>query len=1528
MQRNAKNAGAGFEQAGGKVLQFTGNVKSAGTTAAGASSGFAVAADAARSTAGEMTGLQVATQNAAGTLTGSGSAGVAAGGGLTSTGRAAGGASKNMSDFAQSAAAAATAMNSAGDATSSVTSQWEKAEQQAAQTGSSFGDLVATTVGVSAGLESAADDADVAEGGVSDLSQAADRATEALGAMGLAASATGLVAFFQQSVMAASDLDESMNAIDTIFKTSNGTIYEFSANAGKQLGMTELAAREAAATFGIYGQQANLATDENAKFSVQMATLAGDMASFRNTSPEQAIGAIGAAFRGESDPIEAYGVILNETILKTRAMKMGLIENTSEALGPAVRVQVAYAEVLAQTAYMQGDFEKTSGSLSNRLKTLRADFEAQSVAVGQKLMPAAQALVSLLSGPGMVALSGTSAVVGTLADGVGALATFMANLPAPIQVAIGAIVAFRLASAVAGTGLATGLIARANQARTALTNMGTGAVGTVGAMRTQFGYLQQASRNATGGVQTLGGTLRSVGTVGMSAFRAGASSLMGFLGGPWGVAFAAAAAGVYVLMQRNAEAKRSAEEVKTAVVDTATALEASGGALTAQGQQAAAAALESIKLSDKTTTLAQSLEDLGVSSDVAAAGLAGNLDALRETRSELEKGAGKEGDFWGGFFNTDFSWDSIKDRWSNPGSDYSKDNQAAETLKKYDEAEAAIRVKQESLARLARAGGDVVFSNEGVADLGAMAEAMDEFSKSTDGAASKVDALAKALSGLKEDKLALPEAQQAVNDSMRDLKGLQGTLGEVGVDDRGNIDTKTEAGSKAQDSVSSFADSYNQLAAAMFTVTNSSDAVKAALQPQYDQFLLTAEAMGLTRQQAEAVAIQMGLLPENAALNLDARSVQAAQELLDTLGDTISGMPNSQTIEVKSLTDAARADLEKTGFLITELPDGKGFTLEANTIAAQQALDAARGKVDGLPPIKAITVEAPGAQQVVDKLREVGVETTINNDKQIVITDNSPETLQKLVAVGAHVTQLPDGSFAISDNTDVVKARVDSLNDHNTSSRHVVTVEERRSQMQFGMSDEAYAELQRQVAENANGAIIRAYAQGGLSPMSSRQAQVVPPNTWRVVGDRARNDEFFIPDTDEAQHVDIGREWARRRGLLLVDPLQARMFADGGISTPEALDSAVSGLAGAKYVWGGWDGTWNTDCSGAQSRVANQAAYGDPDSAGRFATSNQGAELAKRGFEPGWRDGALNIGYVNGGPGGGHTASTTPSGTNLEMGGEAGNGQVGGSAAGAKDFPNIMSLMLTPSVGAGSGYTAQNDPDGSKAFAEGEFTDRYRTAHGGTEEDQATGLGKRSGSGNVQDVYVVNMPGEDTDGREPKARLTASLFADGGTVGGVGNRDSELIMATPGEEITRKPMADKYRTLLKAINADNVKAFADGGTVGFGGYSGPDKTDSMKPRNLYEAASLGIGMGFAALSGVSGLIGMAQSGQWDLSQMTPQFDTGSNSIPALESAFQQFSQQLEEIRDTLQKGGMIDAKIDIDSNTGRADLALTTAGIA
>ncbi|QIG61801.1 tape measure protein [Mycobacterium phage Eponine] len=132
-------------------------------------------------------------------------------------------------------------------------------------------------------------------------------------------------------------------------------------------------------------------------------------------------------------------------------------------------------------------------------------------------------------------------------------------------------------------------------------------------------------------------------------------------------------------------------------------------------------------------------------------------------------------------------------------------------------------------------------------------------------------------------------------------------------------------------------------------------------------------------------------------------------------------------------------------------------------------------------------------------------------------------------------------------------------------------------------------------------------------------------------------------------------------------------FADGGLVSADDLVNFAKGVEGQPYKWGGTN--WG-DCSGAVSAIANYATGRDPFSS-RFATATEGAELRKRGFKDGLGPpGSLNIGWYNGGPGGGHTAATLPNGVNFEMGGKRGNGQYGGSAAGADDpqFTNHMHL--------------------------------------------------------------------------------------------------------------------------------------------------------------------------------------------------------------------------------------------------------------
>lgn len=227
-----------------------------------------------------------------------------------------------------------------------------------------------------------------------------------------------LLAFGNEAVTSFSQLQDASAAAAVTFGGSMSRIEAQAASAPQKLGMSGRQVIEAAGTFGTYGKAAGLAGADLESFAVDMTGLAGDMASFKGKSPEQAIEAIGAALRGESEPIRQFGVMLDDATLKNRAMEMGLIKTTKDALTPQQKSLAAQAEILAQTSDAQGDFERTSQSAANVQKTLTATIADQEAQLGGKLEPAytaaRQSIVDTITAieSSGVSISGVAAVAG------------------------------------------------------------------------------------------------------------------------------------------------------------------------------------------------------------------------------------------------------------------------------------------------------------------------------------------------------------------------------------------------------------------------------------------------------------------------------------------------------------------------------------------------------------------------------------------------------------------------------------------------------------------------------------------------------------------------------------------------------------------------------------------------------------------------------------------------------------------------------------------------------------------------------------------------------------------------------------------------------------------------------------------------------------------------------------------------------------------------------------------------------------
>ncbi len=249
--------------------------------------------------------------------------------------------------------------------------------------------------------------------------------------------------FASGSVEAFSEVEDATGAAGQVFGDSQNKIVSFADSAASKLGIAKASALNAAITMGTFGKGAGLAGDDLAKFSTGMTSLAGDLASFRGTSPEQAIEAVGAALRGETEPIRQYGVMIDQAAVQSQALSMGLVKakvdsqalrlaqeradiaqrryneavrqhgasslearSASASLSSATaavekaskgsippltqqqRVLATQALILKQTKDAQGDYARTADSTANVQKTLTAKTENAQAALGQKLAPA------------------------------------------------------------------------------------------------------------------------------------------------------------------------------------------------------------------------------------------------------------------------------------------------------------------------------------------------------------------------------------------------------------------------------------------------------------------------------------------------------------------------------------------------------------------------------------------------------------------------------------------------------------------------------------------------------------------------------------------------------------------------------------------------------------------------------------------------------------------------------------------------------------------------------------------------------------------------------------------------------------------------------------------------------------------------------------------------------------------------------------------------------------------------------------
>lgn len=259
--------------------------------------------------------------------------------------------------------------------------------------------------------------------------------------------------FMVEAVASASDLNESINKSNEVFKQANDVVIAWAQNAANTVGLSRQQAIEAAASFGNLLVTMGQSREKAAEMSTQFVQLAADLASFHNTRVEDALDALRAGLIGESEPLRRFGVLLNEDAVAAKAVALGLATSTN-AVTDQAKVIARYALIMEQTKTAQGDFARTADGLANSQRRLSAALGDLRETIGAQILPLIGPFVNklvdvvnaanALPGPIKEVAAAIGLAVGAflaLAPAVAAIGFVFGAIGGPIAIAIAALAA-------------------------------------------------------------------------------------------------------------------------------------------------------------------------------------------------------------------------------------------------------------------------------------------------------------------------------------------------------------------------------------------------------------------------------------------------------------------------------------------------------------------------------------------------------------------------------------------------------------------------------------------------------------------------------------------------------------------------------------------------------------------------------------------------------------------------------------------------------------------------------------------------------------------------------------------------------------------------------------------------------------------------------------------------------------------------------------------------------------------------------
>lgn len=219
---------------------------------------------------------------------------------------------------------------------------------------------------------------------------------KAIAPLGAALGAIEVGGFIKDSIGLASDLNESLNALDVTYGKNSKQIKALGDTAATSFGLSQLELNNFAVQFSGFATQLQGDGKTSADVFETVMGRATDFASVMNLDVAEAAEVFQSALSGETEPIKKFGINLSAAAVEAYAVKNGLAEAGKE-MSDQTKLQATYGLLMEKTAFAQGDFANTSGGLANQQKILGARWAELKTTLGSALLPAMTAVMTFLN---------------------------------------------------------------------------------------------------------------------------------------------------------------------------------------------------------------------------------------------------------------------------------------------------------------------------------------------------------------------------------------------------------------------------------------------------------------------------------------------------------------------------------------------------------------------------------------------------------------------------------------------------------------------------------------------------------------------------------------------------------------------------------------------------------------------------------------------------------------------------------------------------------------------------------------------------------------------------------------------------------------------------------------------------------------------------------------------------------------------------------------------------------------------------